>query len=218
MSLQRYQHEYVYKRGKKKKVWYGMFREDVPKPDGNISRRQRNVRLGTVAELPTKNAADAKLSDLLKMSSPCLEMSFRELAERWKEAEGPTMKASTLQQYKNALRAYVLPFLGAQTIAVINREKVQRFLAEQAANYSASSLHTMKVVMSLVLGWAVENGWLERNPCAKVKLPKQTHGKKVKRRVLIPGEVNALAANLPEPYSTLVLFLIATGGSARQLQ
>jgi hypothetical protein len=82
MSLQRYQHGYVYKRGKKKKVWYGMFREDVPKPDGNISRRQRNVRLGTVAELPTKHAADEKLSDHLKMSSPCVEMTFRELAER----------------------------------------------------------------------------------------------------------------------------------------
>jgi integrase len=33
----------------------------------------------------------------------------------------------------------------------------------------------------------------------------------VKRRVLMPGEVNALAANLHEPYSTLVLFLAATG-------
>jgi integrase len=211
MSLQRYQQGYVYKRGKKKKVWYGMFREDVPKPDGNISRRQRNVRLGTVAELPTKNAADEKLSDLLKMSSPCVEMTFRELAERWKDAEGPTMKTSSFQHYASALRAYVVPFVGDEKIAAINREKVQRFLAGQAANYSASSLHTMKVVMSLVLGWAVENGWLERNPCAKVKLPRQTHGKKVKRRVLMPREVNALAANLHEPYSTLVLFLTATG-------
>jgi Phage integrase, N-terminal SAM-like domain len=133
MSLQRYQRGYVYRRGKKKKVWYAMFREDVRKPDGKIVRQQRNVRLGTMAELPTKNAADAKLSELLSRPRSDVEMTFKELAERWKRAEGPTMKASTFQHYQSALRAYVVPFLGGENITAINREKVQRLLAEQAA-------------------------------------------------------------------------------------
>jgi integrase len=211
LRLQRYQDGYVYKRGKKQKVWYGMFREDVRKPDGNVVRRQRNVRLGTMAELPTKNAAESKLSELLKKSTPSMEMSFQELAERWREAEGPTMKTSTFQHYENALRAYVVPFFGKENITVINRERVQRFLAEQATNYSLSSLRSMRVVLSLVLGWAVANGWLERNPCAGVKLPQKAHGKKVTRNVLTPEQVTALAGKLPEPYSTLMLFLTATG-------
>jgi hypothetical protein len=55
-QLRRYQRGYVYKTGiktgKRIKVWYGMWREDVKRPDGSISRRQHNVRLGTVSELP----------------------------------------------------------------------------------------------------------------------------------------------------------------------
>jgi integrase len=67
---------------------------------------------------------------------------------------------------------------------------------------------------SLDLGredWAVANGWLERNPCAGMKLPKKAHGRSVVRSVLTTGQVTALAGKLPEPYATLVLFLTATG-------
>ena len=211
MSLQRYQDGHVYKRGKEKKVWYGMYREDIRTPDGRTIRRQRNVRLGTMAELPTKNAAKQKLSDFMNKSSPSTEMTFEELAERWQRAEGPTMKASTLHHYQNALRAYVVPHLGKQRIAAINREMVQRFLAQQAALYGSSSLRSMRAVLSLVLGWASANGWLERNPCTGVKLPKNANGKKVTRTVLTPQQVIALANRLPEPYATLVLFLASSG-------
>lgn len=210
MSLQRYQKGYVYRRGKKK-VWYGMFREDVREADGTIARKQLNVRLGTIAELPTKNAAAAKLSELLGKSSCSVEMTFRELAQRWENVEGPTMKLSTCQHYKNALSAYVLPYLGVENIAAINREKVQQFLADQATRYSRSSLRSMKTVLSLVLGWAFANGWLERNPCHGIKPPRKTNGTTVTRKVLANEQVIALAGKLPEPYSTLVLFLAATG-------
>jgi hypothetical protein len=48
----------------KGKVWYGICREDVKMANGKIKRSQRQVRLGTPAELSTKNAARAKLADL----------------------------------------------------------------------------------------------------------------------------------------------------------
>lgn len=78
------------------KIWYGMFREDVRNPDGQIERRLRKIRLGTVAELPTKNAARNLLSDILRSSSTSTDMSFEELVKRWERAEGSTMKATTL--------------------------------------------------------------------------------------------------------------------------
>lgn len=61
--LSRYQRGYVHQRGSKLKVWYGIFREDVRKPDGRVERRQCNVRLGTLAELPTKNTARQRLAE-----------------------------------------------------------------------------------------------------------------------------------------------------------
>lgn len=147
----RYQRGFVYQKGRNVKVWYGRIREDVRNPDGQIERRHRNIRLGTLDEFPTKSAARNRLSELLKNSPPKTEMSFRELVERWERAEGLAIKATTLQHYKNALRAYVLPRFGERKITEINREDIQTFLAEKARKYSESTLRSMRVVLGLTL-------------------------------------------------------------------
>jgi len=207
----RYQCGSVYQKGRKKKVWYGVYREDVVTPTG-IKRRQRKVRLGTVAECPTKNAARKRLSDIVgaSVSAPA-EMTFRELTDRWQAAEGPTMKAATLGHYTNALRIYVLPTFGCRNMADVNREDIQMFLAEKAKTYSRSTLRSMRVVLGITLGWAADCGWLPKNPCNRVKLPQETGGRRVVRTVLSPGQIIALAGKLKEPYATFVLFVAATG-------
>src|SRR5882724_1983530 len=48
----------------KTKTRYGRYRVDIQTPSG-IVRRQRRVRLGTVAELPTMNDARRKLAEIL---------------------------------------------------------------------------------------------------------------------------------------------------------
>ncbi len=209
--LFRYQRGYVYLTGKKVKVWYGMFREDVRTPEGQVRRRQRHVRLGTRGELPTRGAARSRLAELFRSSTPTMEMNFRELAERWQKAVGPTMKTTTLGHYRNALRAYVLPTFADRMISNINREDIQALLATQSKKYSRSALRSMRVVISLTLGWASDCGWLEKNPCTRIKLPQQTGGRQVTRTVLTPKEVMAIAAELEEPYATLVLFLATSG-------
>lgn len=206
-----YQRGYVFTRGKSK-VWYGMFREDVRMAEG-MERRQRMVRLGAFSELSTKNAARNKLAEILGSSSSTekVEMSFLELTDRWKTAEGPTLKTTTFSHYTNTLRAYVLPVFGNRRIASINREDIQTFLAEKAKTYSTSTLRRMRAVLGLTLGWANACGWIPKNPCVKVKLPKNAGGRRVNRTVLQPTQITAIASRLEEPYATLVLFLAATG-------
>jgi hypothetical protein len=160
----RYQRGFVYQKGRKARVWYGVFREDVRNLDSQMERRQRNIRLGTLDELPTKSAAGKRLSDLLKNAPPKTEMSFQELAKRWEKAEGSTMKATTLHHYQNALHAYVLPKFGERKITEINREDIQNFLVEKARKYSESTLRSMRVVLGLTLGWANNCDWLEKIP------------------------------------------------------
>jgi integrase len=126
-----------------------------------------------------------------------MEMSFRELTERWEKAEGSTMKATTLHHYKNALRAYILPKFGERKITEINREDIQTFLGEKARKYSESTLRSMRV-LGLTLGWATNCSWLERNPCSRVKLPKHTGGRRVTRTVLTAEQANAIAEKLKE--------------------
>lgn len=208
--LSRYQRGSVRQIGKAK-VWYGTYREDVKTADGTILRSQRKVRLGTSAELPTKNSARGKLADLLANLQPTTEITFRELVDRWKAAEGPTMKDSTFDTYKKVLRARVLPTFETQTITNIDREAVQTFLAGKAAKFSKSTLKSMRTVLSLTLGWATNCGWIQANPCHGIRLPRATGGRKVIRIVLTREQILALSAKLDEPYATLVLFLAASG-------
>lgn len=67
------------------------------------------------------------------------------------------------------------------------------------------------MVLALTLGWANDCGWLAKNPCTRIKLPKRTGGRKVLRTVLTPEQVKAIAEKLEEPYATLGLFLAASG-------
>lgn len=121
------------------------------------------------------------------------------------------MKPTTLNHYRNALRAYVLPTFRERKAASINREDIQNFLADKAPKYSEGTLRSMRVVLGLTLGWANDCGWLDKNPCTRIRLPKKTGGKKVIRMVLSAEQVTAMAEKLAEPYATLVLFIAATG-------
>jgi integrase len=211
--LSRYQRGYVYQTGSKVKTWYGRFREDVPQADGQIVRRSRNVRLGTVAELPTKTAARNKLADQLRNSDPSVEMDFCELSERWHAVVLPTLKLTTGAHYRNALRAHVIPAFGKRKISTIGRFDVETFLSQHSKKYSRSTLRSMRVSLSLVMSWAVACGWIGKNPCAGVKLPRDSNcaGRRVLRTVLKLAQVTAIAEKLEEPYSTLVVFLAVTG-------
>ena len=209
LRLRRYQRRYVYKTGKKIKVWYGMFREDIPQPDGRVVRRQRNVRLGTLSEFPTRAAAYEELSHRMGEKQPLGGLSFSALVERWNAVVVPTIRSTTAVYYTRMLKAHVLPAFGEKEISSIGRYDVEAFLAERAKMYCRNTLRGMRVSLGRALSWAVACGWLEKNPCAGVKLPHA--GKRIKRTILKPEQTIAIARRLDEPYSTLILFLAVSG-------
>jgi integrase len=101
------------------------------------------------------------------------------------------------------------PCFGQREIKGITRFDVELFLAEKAKTFCRATIRAMRVVLSRVLSWAVAGGWLDKNPCVGVPLPQAPT--KVKRTILKPDQVVALALRLEEPYSTLVLLLAAIG-------
>ena len=206
--LRRWQSGHVYKAGRRVKVWYGMYREDVRKPDGSFVRRQHNIRLGAVSELPTRTAAQQALVRVIG-KPPSVEITFRELVERWEAAVVPTLQATSADFYKRKLRSHAVPVFGERPISAIGRFDVESFLAEQTKMYCRNTIRGMRASMSLLFSWAVACGWLEKNPCSGVKLPQA--GQKVKRTVLRPEQVLSIAGKLEEPYATLILFLAVTG-------
>jgi integrase len=210
LQLQRYQRGYVYKTGKKQKVWYGMWREDVQRPEGGISRRQKHLRLGTLTELPTRAAALQELTRRKGEDKPLpVEMTFVELFERWKAVVVPTIRETTAAYYLKELNRHIVPAFRERNIQLIGRYEIETFLAERAAIFCRNTLRGMRVSLGRVLSWAVDCGWLQKNSCSGVKLPRA--GTKVVRMILKPEQTRALAGKLEEPYATLVLFLAVTG-------
>jgi integrase len=221
--LSRYQRGYVYLRGKRLKTWYGRFRQDTAE-----GRRTRNVRLGTPRELPSKAAAykkllvefiDAPVEALPALESPKFAAiveatTFKDLIEGWKKAEGPNLGNTTFNHYSNALRAYVEPTWADRAVDSINRAAIQEFLAEQAKDYSKSSLKSMRLVLQQVLGWAEKNGDLKARPqgwLEGIRLPKKCGGRKLVRVVLKPEHTVGIIEQLHEPYDCLVLFVALLG-------
>jgi excisionase family DNA binding protein len=203
----RYQQGGVYKRGK---TWYGVFRQDVM-TNGTLERRRRNIRLGTLADLPTKAAARKELAKQLPLDSkPSVEMTLSELFEKWQAAIVPTLKASTANVYVRSLKSRILPVLGKTQISNLGRYEIELFMAAKGKQYSKNTLRELRSSLSRVLSWAAANNWIEKNPVEGIKLPHGT-GRKITRTVLTPEQVTAIAGKLEEPYSTLVLFLAVTG-------
>jgi integrase len=210
LQLRRYQRGHVYKSGKRIKVWYGMWREDLKRPDGSLRRRQHKVRLGTVSELPTKTAAYGALARHISfLCRTTTELKFSELVERWRATIVPTIKRTTATYYENTLRAHIVPAFGEKQISDITRFDVESFLAERARKYCRNTLRGMRVSLGRVMSWAVQCEWVEKNPCSGVKLPHA--GERIERTILAPTQVSDIAKKLNEPYATLVLFLAITG-------
>jgi len=192
------------------RTWYGVFREDVS-ARGKIERRQRKVRIGTLTEVPSKNAALnilAKIMDIV----PKTDTTFQQLAARWQNAVGPTYKKTTIDTYVRLLNANVLPLFKDTRIDTISNEMIQNHLTKAAKNYSKTTLHMMMVVLGQILKWACTNDLIQKNPCIGIKLPQVTNTERcLTRRVVSQEQIDALVAELPEPYATLVLALSQTG-------
>jgi integrase len=213
-QIRRWQRGSVYKTGKQTKTWYGIWREDALDADGKVKRRQRNVRLGTISEMPTRAAArDALARRVGASQKPKVEMTVSDLFGRWQKVASLSLKASTYAHYVNALKSYVVPVFGDREIADIERYEIESFFATKAAKYSRSTIRSMRISLGVLLAYAVRNEWLKEDPSKGVKLPRAEHcaGRRVQRLVLSPSQTSSIAEKLSEPYATLVLFLAVTG-------
>jgi integrase len=209
---QRYQKGYVYKTGKRLKVWYAMFRVDLQTEDGGFKRKQKNVRLGTLAELPTKSAAQAKLAEMMSFQKPETELTISQLSAKWTESVIPTLKSTTGNNYLKTLRTHILPAFGSVRVASINRSDIELFLASKArSGYRRTTLKSLHSAFSAVLKWAQACDWVEKNVCSGIKLPRALTPEKPHSEILRREQVVNLSRKLAEPYATLVLFLDTTG-------
>lgn len=129
---------------------------------------------------------------------------FSEAAEAWINGH-KNIKGGTEHRYRRELRMYVLPRWKDTPLADIGKADIDSWVTDLAAGkapheylrekipakLSPSSLeHIVQVVFGAVLRNAVQEGWLSRNPAARVEVPRTAASDLV---FLTYEEVEALA-------------------------
>lgn len=112
---------------------------------------------------------------------------FGEVAAGWIRSK-VNLRASTAHRYERELRCYVLPKWGDMPVSAVTADALQTWVSElkggtapavlpsdrMRVQLAPSSIRSIvKVVCGGVLGYAVEQGWLERNPVERIALPKR---------------------------------------------
>ena len=216
MARRRFQSGRLFKRGKRRKVWIGRWREDVMLADGTIGEIRRSVVLGLVADLPTRREAQIRLEEKVRpvnqgTTRPESYVTFGVFVEQqWKTLVLPTFKASTQHGYKTVLRVHVLPEWRDWRLRDIERLAIQRWVADKfRLGTGWQTVRNSWVLLSGILETAVEYGYLTTNPARRVKFPQK--GLKEKPALIAGESLAKLLKHLDEAHRTMVSLIAATG-------
>lgn len=203
----------VFKRGKRRKVWIGRWREPQKMADGSIGTVQRSEILGMVAEMSKGQAQNVLAGKLSLVNSgmvrPGSATSFRDFASEWETTVLCTYRPSTRKFYKATLDRWVLPYWREWRLIDIRLMDVRKWLSSHAATYATSVVKHMRSTLSKMLSDALEMGLLDRNPAKGFRTPR---GKSVHRVVaLSPKQITAVLSKLNEPLRTAVRLVSVLG-------
>ena len=138
-----------------------------------------------------------------------------ELAERWLEDAAGRLKPHTMQGYRSNVSRNIVPILGQRVVADLKPSDVRRMhaaiFARQVGPASVAAAHR---TLSVMLGYAVDEGLIARNVASAVSVPKQTP---TARDSLTREEANALLS-LGDPRWMLALLSGARTGELHGLR
>jgi len=108
-------------------------------------------------------------------------MTTQNLLTEWLEIyQKEHIKARTYSRYQGLITMHIVPTLGHKNITELGRREIQEFLAQQKKNgnmrngkkLSAASTNMMLSVLNLAFGYACDMGYIEQNPCMRVRRTK----------------------------------------------
>lgn len=212
MARRRYQKGSLSQRGKREKVWVGRFLDDEYQGE-HRHRKYRSIVLGTVKELPTKKLAQRKLDEhLTRVNSlqyrPSHQLTFRDLATKWRTTILPTHKPSS-QSSELAHLVRLNEFFGDIDVHKITGETVQRFVNSQqsAPKYVQNMVTTFRMIWKMAFDYEyVERD--ERMILRSVRLP--VIGLQ-EQPTLGPDDAKRIISAAEEPFKTMFWLIAETG-------
>ena len=131
---------------------------------------------------------------------------FRDYAEQWRR--GQVHRSSTAVQCERFLRIHAYPTLGNRPIGAVRRSEVQAWVKGCSETLAPGSVELVYRWVATIFRSAVEDRLIPASPCVRIALPKKNRGQ---LEPLTVEQVTALAAEVPDRLSALVLFAAGMG-------
>lgn len=112
------------------------------------------------------------------------------------------------QQSKYQIDKHVLPRWGKVALRAIERHDVQVWVNELATKMAPGTVGKAYYGLNSSLNAALDARLLDANPCARIKLPEPAEGLE---RYFTLEEVQAVLAELEQPYRAAVAVMVGTG-------
>jgi integrase len=165
------------------------------------------------------------------------QRTFADLVDVWRSTRYPALAPRSQERYDSVIDTYLLhpavdtPWRPHQaqgrylathttTLASLDRAAVKLYFARLAQHKAAPSPGTIKkvhTVLSAILTEAVELGWLETNPAARLRLATKARTPKKAMTILTPAEITQVAdaatAHIGRPQDGLAIRLAAYSGA-----
>lgn len=139
-------------------------------------------------------------------------VTLNEFMTEWLTNIEGSLRNTTLTQYKQVTRDYILPALGNEKVKELSTDQIQRLYKKQLdKGLGARSVKTIHAVLHVALNRAVELGVLSKNPASAAKPPKpkqkemQFYDKRQVKRFLQTAKENE------DRYLALFKLAITTG-------
>lgn len=175
-------------------------------------RYHHNGKLQTDTGFSSKTEAQERASDIEyeirnKKFTTRSESStiFEEWARTWEDAHD--VSKGTWQKYRSHLNNHLLPKFGDMPLDEISHIKVKGWVKNLRRNLSDATVRDIVTILSMILGDAVEEDLLSKNPCRRLKLSLDASPARetVNARTLI-----RIVERIPE-HQTLVITAAFTG-------
>ena len=214
MPRRRFQRGQIIKRGTRRPVWVGMFREDRVNPDGTVRRVKRKVILGHCDDASHRTAL-AVLQPYLDAVNvapappPKVGKTLTEMVQEWRTDIAPNLKPSTVRAADSHLRQHLLPRLGSLRVQELNAKCLQAFVTTLGATVSRKTIHNVLQTLFSILGTKRQVKWRD------LRFPPNREGRKV--HVLDAAQIGQTIEKARQPFATMFAVLGMTAMRAGEM-
>jgi hypothetical protein len=209
MPRQRYQTGRLFRKGRRRKQWYGRYYVYVLGEDGKERRKFRLVVLGAVTEM-TKADAKRKLQRIIDRETaqpgarPDPEMLWQDFVrDRFLPTREDSWKPSTRKSALSFYETVIIPAFSDRPLDSINEFDCQKWLNRQKGKSKSHVLHA-NTHLKAVFRAAVRQKFLDQSPAEELIIPR--YGRSAKRHLSV-DEIKLMLSGLMELRDRLIFRL-----------